>query len=71
MQKIITMTINYQELKNQAKSQDCCNFLKRNRVKLPKNKYESFDLDSFNDERLQFNTLSKQDKIKLVSKNYY
>jgi len=61
------MTINYNDLKNEAKQIDCCNFIKRRTpLRKPKSPYDGLEMGDLPD---NLQRLSKQAKIKLLTKN--
>ena len=61
----MTMAINLKELTDRARQIDCVSFTKRRfALRLPKNKFEGFDLPDLEDL-----PISKQSKIKLITKN--
>jgi hypothetical protein len=60
------MTININDLKNQAKQIDCCSFIKRRSpLRKPKSPYDGMEMGDLPEK------LSKQAKIKLLTKNQY
>jgi len=61
------MTVNINDLKNEAKQIDCCNFIKRKYpLRKPKSKFEGLEMEDLPD---SLQRLSKQAKIKLLSKS--